>query len=300
MSRPPWTPDIVVGPELALELVRSQFPALAATEARPLGVGWDNTAHLVGDVVFRFPRRRSTVPLLEREARLLPLLARMLPLPVPLPRWLGSPTPAYPWPFAGYRRLAGTPASDVALKEAQLADAAASLGRFLAALHALPAAELDLPGDEIGRLDIAGRLPLARARLAALVAAGLIEDAAPWLGPLSMPAPALSATTVPVHGDLYARHLLADARGRLCGIIDWGDLHRSDPAVDLSVLWSFLPASARPPFLRAYGAVDEGTLLLARQRATFHSVAVAHYASEAGDAPLLVASLAALRHVLED
>ncbi len=297
MTLPPWTPEIAVGPELALALVRSRFPDLRAAEARPLGAGWDNTAYLVGDVVFRFPRRRSTVPLLEREVRLLPRLAGVLPIPVPVPEWVGEPTAEFPWPFAGHRRLPGTPASQVTLGDAELEDAAARLGAFLAALHALTPDGLALPGDEIGRLDIAARLPLARTRLAALAARGFVDEPGPWMEILeSAPSPS-PGPGVPVHGDLYAAHLLV-AGGRLSGVIDWGDVHRGDPAVDLAVLWTFLPASARDVFLRAYGAAGEETLALARARATFHSLSTAHYAADTGDALLLAASLAALGRVL--
>ncbi len=299
MSAPPWTPEIVVTPELALALVQSQFPALRAAEVRPLGAGWDNTAYLAGDVVFRFPRRQSTVPLLEREVRLLPRLAGVLPIPVPVPEWVGTPSAEYPWPFAGHRRLPGTPASQVALSEGQLVEAAARLGAFLATLHALPADELALPGDEIGRLDFAARLPLARTRLAALAAGGLVDHPARWLELLESTPPPPAGPFVPVHGDLYAAHLLVDGE-RLSGVIDWGDAHRGLVAVDLAVLWTFLPACARGAFLRAYGPVDERTLALARSRATFHSIGTAHYAAQMGDAALLAVSLAALERVLED
>lgn len=50
-----------------------------------------------------------------------------------------------------------------------------------------------------------------------------------------------------LHGDLYARHLLVD-RGRLIGVIDWGDLMAGDPAVDLTVAVTFLPRAARASF----------------------------------------------------
>ncbi len=299
-DRPPWTPDVVVGPELAVELIQAQFPALGATEVRSLGAGWDNTAYLAGDVVFRFPRRRSTVPLLERETRVLPQLAPQLPLAVPVPELVARPGPSYPWTFAGYRRLPGTTASEAPLTDVQLTAAAGALGDFLVALHRVPAEELQLPGDEIGRLNIAARLPSARTRLAALVTAGLVDDPTPWLRLLERPAPPVATTGVVVHGDLYARHLLVDTSGRLCGVIDWGDVHLGDPAVDLMALWSFLPATARPAFRRAYGEIDERALELARLRATFHSIAVAHYAAEAGDASLLATGLTALRRVLEE
>ena len=41
-------------------------------------------------------RRQFAVPFLEAETRLLPALAPRLPLPVPVPTYVGRPTEAYP------------------------------------------------------------------------------------------------------------------------------------------------------------------------------------------------------------
>lgn len=74
----------------------------------------------------------------------------------------------------------------------------------------------------------------------------------------------LSATPMPAmphawtHGDFYARHLLYH-RGHLAGVIDWGDVHLGDPAVDLSIAFSFLPPEAREDFKHAYGEIGEAT-----------------------------------------
>jgi hypothetical protein len=46
-------------------------------------------------------------------------------------------------------------------------------------------------------------------------------------------------------------------------VIDWGDLCHSDPGIDLQLLWSFLPAVARPAFLDAYGSLNDEQLLRA-------------------------------------
>lgn len=299
MSDQPWAPERVVGPELALALIRGQFPALGVDRVQPLGAGWDNTAYLAGDIVFRFPRRASTVPLLEREIRVLPLLAPHLPLPIPVPEWVGEPTEEYPWRFAGYRRLPGRPISGQPLTDEQLEAAAVALGDFLAALHALPPAALELPGDEIGRLAFGDRLPLLRQRLLALAQKALIADAAPWLA-LVEAAPLPTGRRVPVHGDLYTEHLLADSAGRIRAVIDWGDVHAGDPAVDLSFVFSLLPPAARGKFLERHGAVDEATLRLARARAVFHSTALTNFAAETGDERLLGAGLAALKRTLEE
>src|SRR5205807_10467324 len=117
---PPWTPEQVVSVGLASSLIDAQFPDLRGCSVEPFGAGWDNTAFLVdGRLVFRFPRRAVAVELIEVEARVLPSIASALPLPVPVPRWLGRPGPEYPWPFGGYERLPGRTASDAALDAAQ-------------------------------------------------------------------------------------------------------------------------------------------------------------------------------------
>src|SRR5918911_1437267 len=97
----PWKADVDLTPERAASLIERQFPALAPARLEPLGIGWDNAAYLVnGNLVFRFPRRQMGAGLIEREARILPLLAPHLPLPVPVPRFVGRPAGEYPFPFA--------------------------------------------------------------------------------------------------------------------------------------------------------------------------------------------------------
>jgi aminoglycoside phosphotransferase (APT) family kinase protein len=86
-----------------------------------------------------------------------------------------------------------------------------------------------------------------------------------------------------VHGDLYGRHLLV-ADGALVGVIDWGDVHVGDPAIDLSIGWTFLPRAARPAFLAAYGPVDGDGLARARTVALHYATALLAYGRAKGDA----------------
>lgn len=296
----PWVAEREMTAELALSLVRAQFPELGAGGIRPFGSGWDNTAYLVdGGIVFRFPRKESTVGLLERETRVLPLLGR-LPLDVPEPRWVGRRTERFPWPFAGYRRLAGVTADAADLSEEERMAAAGPLGAFLAALHAVPVEGLGLPGDEIGRTAFARRMPELEARLRRLHGRGRIGDPAPWLRLFEGELPGPPPVPAVVHGDLYARHVLVDDGRRVSGVIDWGDLHAGDPALDLSIAYGFLPTRAREAFLRAYGPVDARTRRMARLRAAFHSAALAWFADSIQDAALLREALAVLRTVLEE
>ena len=297
----PWEAERIVSPELARALVEDQFPDLAPTRVEPLGVGWDNTAYLVNRAyVFRFPRRPIAVDLITREARVLPVLAPRLPLAIPVPAFVGQPSERFGWPFSGYPMLGGRTACAAALDERARREAAEPLARFLAALHSIPPGDLDLPGDEIGRLDLARRLPEARARLEEIGQLQLVADPRPLPRILETASEAIPPRTgVLVHGDVYALHLLVDAESRVTGVIDWGDVHLGDPAVDLAVAHSFLPPSAHPAFLAHYGPVDEGTWHLARLRALHHCAAVVAYAHHTGSADLLREGLRALAHLTE-
>jgi aminoglycoside phosphotransferase (APT) family kinase protein len=298
MSRP-WLPEVLVSPELARKLIASAFPELAPVGLEPFGEGWDNTAFLVNEAwVFRFPRRQIAAECLEAEIRVLPQIAPLLPLAVPVPRYVGRPGAEFRWPFAGYRRIEGRTACAVGLDERERVQLAEPLGRFLAALH--NAALSGAGPDRLGRLDLGKRVPWAYEQLDRLQAVGLVSsrrayemivedarrvgmgDAGP--GRLAL-----------VHGDLYSRHLLLDECRQLCGVIDWGDVHRGAPAIDLSIAHSFLPPNAHDAFCRAYGPIDERAWALARFRALYHSAAVAVYAHEIADADLLREAALSLR-----
>jgi aminoglycoside phosphotransferase (APT) family kinase protein len=295
-----WDAEIVVGPELARELIRGQFTGIGTT-LEPFGSGWDNTAYRVdGELIFRFPRREVAVRLMETEMRVLPRLAPHLPLPIPVPEWIGAATERFPWPFAGYRMLPGRPIPYVELSPMDLRAAAVSLAGFLRALHAIPLDGLELPPDEHQRTDFTLRLQKLAASVRALEDAGIVADGLPWLTPFTKGFPAPSPTVVPVHGDLYEMHVLMDDHHRASGVIDWGDVHAGDPALDLSLVYRLFPPRFRTEFWRVYGAVDARTERMARLRATFHAVMVTHYAHSVGNAALLRTARAAMDQVLEE
>ncbi len=270
---PVWTPEVEVGEELARRLIASQFPEFADAPIRRVGSGWDNAALLVDErVVFRFPQRAVAAPLIEREIEFMPAIARRLDTPVPNPAYAGIPQFEYPWRFAGYQVVPGVTACGANLNLDERRQLAEDLARFLRTLHDIDVDSLHapLPPDQIGKLD-----PVR-----------LKVDEEP-----------LTGKHVVVHGDLYARHLLLDDQNRLCGVIDWGDIHCGHPAVDLSVVHMMVPPRHHGVFLDTYGSVDERTWRFARYRARHHANMVLNYSSSIGDEALQASARTALRYI---
>lgn len=279
----PWESSQQVDEGRAAQLVARQFPALRDAPVRPVATGWDNSVLLVGDVLFRFPRREVAVELQRRELAVLPRVAPHVPLAVPVPTHVGEPDLDYPWPFWGARMI---PGEELAVVDAPREPTAQAAGAFLRALHNLRIG-VDLPVDPMGRAAPAQRAAVSRKWLSSLEARGLWQPsrASGELLDTALGAPA--GPTVLVHGDLHPRHLLVDRAGRSTGVIDWGDTCFAHPSVDLSLAWSAFDGRARAALLDAYGMIDADTELRARALALCLSAALAEWAAATGEHRLL-------------
>jgi aminoglycoside phosphotransferase (APT) family kinase protein len=294
---PDWTAELVVDEELARRLLE-QFPELQVESLRPFSEGWDYTIWLVDETwAFRFPRREIVVPGTAREIAVLPELAPLLPIPVPAPVYVGHPAAGFPWPFFGSALLPGRELGDAALDDDARVKVAQVLARFLRRLHDADVTT-ELPPDGNRRADMTTRVPKTRKQLAALEAAGI------WQRPASIDRLLDEAERLPssdgsavVHGDLHFRQVLVDDDASLTGIIDWVDVCRTDPAIDLSIGWSYLPPPAREVFLADYGALSGEQELRARVVALSLSAALAHYGHVEGFATTEREALAGLSRV---
>ena len=263
----PTTGDLRLDETQAARVIESQFEPLAPVSAAHLGEGCDSCAFEVnGEWVFRFPKRADVAQQLEIEARMLPLLAEGSPLPVPVFSFLGCPSAAYPYRFAGYRKLPGVPGFRLDAGDADLVGAIAG---FLSWLHRFPAREAEargVPSRNVGDLIAELRTGVLDdwARLS-----GVVEDARldAWRAFFERGCAAPRAITpVLVHGDLAAEHILHDsARRRITGVIDWSEIALSDAAIDLAAFYHW---GGRPCFeaaLSVYDSpIDEGTAVRAR------------------------------------
>jgi aminoglycoside phosphotransferase (APT) family kinase protein len=261
-----WEAEVTVDEVLARRLIGEQFPEVELRSLGLLGEGWDNTVWLVDERwTFRFPRRSVVVQGIENEMAYLPRLAPLLPLPVPNPTFLGRPSDAFEWPFFGCPFLPGRELADAGLSEETRVGLGRPLGEFLRALHGVRL-DADLPVDPVQRAEMGFRVPRAAERIAEVERLGLwhapalvdeILDAA-----RDLPIPEPSAI---VHGDLHLRHLLVGDAAEPTAVIDWIDLCRNDPCVDLVLYWCALPPDGRKEFRAAYGRpLSEEQLLRGR------------------------------------
>ena len=296
----PWDADIDLEPARAHELAQAQFPSFAKSSFRLLSSGWDNDAYLADDrVVFRFPRRKVAANLIQREIKILPILEPHVLLRISRSKYIGQPTEDYPFTWAGYDFMPGITACRLTLTDQERAANAQILGDFLKALHSITVDEETkswAPQDELSRTDMEGRFPKLRERLAKL------SSILPCINPYRIEESAKESITssignrqskidnpVWVHGDLYSRHIVAENK-KIVGVIDWGDVHLGDRAVDLSIAFTFLPPTAHEAFKQAYGDIDEATWRRAKFRAIYHAAAIAEYGADIKDADLIMAA----------
>jgi len=277
-------------------LLREQRPDLAERPIVEIASGWDNCVYRLGDAhAIRLPRRAVSASLIEHELRWLPELAPRLPIPVPTPIHAGRPGAGFPWPWAILPWLPGKPAIESPIQDP--ADAAERLGRFVGALGG-PAPD-GAPSNPYRGVPLIEREPALLERIErlgdALDTAAVLEcwersRAAPrWTGPPHW-----------VHGDLHPANLLVDA-GRLCAVIDFGDLAAGDPAVDLSVAWMLFGPEERARFRASIDDAtrrDDDIWLRARGNALAHAVAVR---ANSADVPAMTAMAErTLQSILDD
>ena len=255
---PEWSADFTIDEAHARERIEQFF---VPRSLRLLAEGWDNTVWLADERwVFRFPRREVALPLIRNEIAVLGELS--LPLRTPIPRFVGDT-------FFGAELIPGRELHPGVDRDAL----GRPLGEFLRALHS---AQVSVPlgADPFGRADMAVRVPKTLQALAQL------GCDVPDVVYAAHDLPPVEPTCI-VHGDLHFRHVLIDG-GAISGVIDWGDVCRGDPSVDLPLYWCALSPAGREAFLDAYGDVSEEQLLRARVIAIFLCAVLARYGAAEG------------------
>jgi len=253
-------------------VVVAGMPGYRVDSVVRLREGLDNVAYEVnGELIVRFskepdPTRRAA--LLDREARLLALLAGISPLPVPEPTVIAA---EHGW--LAYFKLPGIPLLDLPRQRRSDHDTsiAATLGGLLTALHAVPV-------DRMTDLVDIDDHPLAEWRREA---AETYRAVAAHVPPVHRrPVEAFLNAAPPPHGghkpvfshnDLGIEHVLVDpVAWTVTGVIDWSDAAIVDPARDFGLLFRDLGPKALRIAVSGY-RTDTDDVAALRERAVFYA-----------------------------
>jgi aminoglycoside phosphotransferase (APT) family kinase protein len=242
---------------LVRRLVTAQFPQWADLHVTPVEFrGWDNRTFRLGeDMTVRLPSDVGYTPHVDKEHRWLPILARHLPLPIPVLLAKGVPAEGYPFDWSVYRWLDGENASIERIDD--MSEFATTLADFLTALQRIDPAHGPPPGQqsafrggplETYDADTRRAIDALNGQIASDTATAVWDTAiaATWHG-----------TPVWFHGDVSAGNLLV-RDGRLAAVIDFGCSGVGDPACDVTIAWTLLSGESREEFRTAL-SVDSAT-----------------------------------------
>ncbi len=258
-------------------LIAKQFPQWANLLIEPfISAGTDNAIFRLGkDMMVRLPFDLKASGRVDKECLWLPRLAPYLPLTIPTPIVKGIPTDDYPWHWSIYQWIDGETA--ILERIADSCQMAKSLAWFINALQKIvPTSELlsgqhnEFRGVPLIRLDKETRAAIIT--LQDIFNSKQLSSA--WEAALL--SPVWQGQPVWLHGDLQSGNLLAK-NGQLNAVIDFGLMGVGDPACDLMVAWTLLPAKARDVF-RATLDVDDATWARGRGWALYFGlIALAFY-----------------------
>lgn len=252
---------VIIDASLVRRLIASQFPEWKELSIDPVAMsGWDNrTFHLGKEMSVRLPSSAEYALQVEKEHLWLPKLAP-LPLSIPVPLAMGKPEYGYPWKWSIYRWLEGESAASASIDN--LVEFAADLANFLTALHKIDPTGGPAPG--LHSFYRGGSLSVydTQVREAIDSLKGKIDAKATteiWEKTLST---SWKKPPVWVHGDISAGNLLVKA-GKLCAVIDFGQLAVGDPACDLAICWTLFHGKSREVFQERL-SLDQETWARAR------------------------------------
>ena len=255
-------PFVRIDAPLVRRLIREQFPEHACLNVtQVLPGGHDNRTFRIGDqLAARLPSAVPYAAHVPVEYEFLPQLAEALPFEIPEPIALGAPGCGYPWRWTLNRWIPGEPASPSNVRGRDRL--AQDLGDFLHALHAIDTA--DAPGPGPANFHRGGDLAVYEDETLGLIERLQPQIDAPRAALVWESARRTGWTKAPVwvHGDLAPDNLLL-RDGRLCAVIDFGQLAAGDPACDVTIAWTLLDEPAATAFAQRL-ELDEGTWARAR------------------------------------
>lgn len=247
---------MMIDESLVARLIAAQLPQwsdLPLTRVAP--GGWDNrTFRLGAHLSVRLPSAPPYAKQVAKEQHWLPRLAPHLPLPIPTPVAMGSPSADFPWHWSVYRWLDGDTAADARIADTRAL--AVDLAHFLGELRRIDT----IGGPPPGLHNFHRGAPLsiydAQTREAIAALRDCIDgDAATTLWQSALDA-RFRGSPVWVHGDVAAGNLLL-RDGVLSAVIDFGCCTVGDPACDFTIAWTLFDRAGRDTFRQATQVDDD-------------------------------------------
>jgi aminoglycoside phosphotransferase (APT) family kinase protein/dephospho-CoA kinase len=245
--------------EIAINLVKEQFPQWSYLEIRPVKYGgWDNaTFHLGEEMLLRIPRGEGYALKVPKEHVLLKKLRPNFSVEIPQPIAMGNPSKEYQWNWSIYQYLEGDSANSIKLSDKELENIAYDLGKFLNELHKIDTKDASLPGLHNGWRGE----HVSVYECGALNYFNQLKDIIDYDKVLSLWKKAVATKwqepPVWIHGDLSSGNILIKD-GRLSAVIDFGGCGIGDPACDLVIAWTLFQGKSRDIF-RDQVNLDENT-----------------------------------------
>jgi aminoglycoside 2''-phosphotransferase len=237
--------------------IRATFPELAYTRAELNDYGDDNQVIILDDTwIVRFPRNDEYRARFAAERNLLAALRGVTPIRVPHYERV-----APDGSFGAYRLIAGTEmtppvfeALDGAVQKAVLAE----LGKFLGALHVLPAQTLAQPGGVVPQTWSGAQFTALyrgerRNRIARSVPAAMLARFDAFHESYEKRPTGIARL---VHHDISDDHILVSPSG-LAGIIDFSDAAFGDAAIDFGWFWRLGEAAVDQVFANYVPAAED-------------------------------------------
>lgn len=246
--------NLDINADLVRRLIKKQFPQWADLSVRPVEKGgYDNfTFHLGDQMSVRLPRGEGYAEQVEKEAKWLPILGDQLMLPITTPVAKGMPDEGYPFCWSVNRWIEGETLTHDNITD--MNDFAIDLSMFIKNLQSIDASNGPVGGEH----NYFRGCPLTAYKFNEWTMAGLEtlgnEIETEKCLKIWHRAIASEWTNKPVwiHGDINPGNLLVK-NGKLSGVIDFGVMAVGDPAVEITMAWTFFDRESRKVFLQAIG-----------------------------------------------
>jgi aminoglycoside 2''-phosphotransferase len=231
----------IMNKQFFIKQIKNNFPDLKFKKFEILDHGWNKTVIILDQrLIFTFPKNDEAKKKFVSEIKILPKLSKKLSLPIPNFEFIPANKS-----FAGYSFVQGMPLTlnkFKMLSTIQQNLIAKDLSDFLNELHSFSVATAKKNGVTLAWSEKDARTYYSNQ--AETVYKKLSKKDRDLLKHIFETHCVIVTKNnfkkTVVHQDLTSDHILFDKKTKqVCGIIDFGDIQISDPAVDFSKLWEY-------------------------------------------------------------